>query len=301
MVDYIDAAQGLAQKREQISLDNIEKEAVKHGDSQKDVEAKKEHAVKAGKQEAMLYSSVAKIMQEQGAKMFENTSVEDIENRVKEGLIKDGTLINKTYNGQEYTEYKDGSSYIKHDSRLYSAATGIAHHSFLSEVEKLPEGQKKEEMQKFYNAGSDRGGAGQALHAVRAVDRLGNNGQTRTKAVQHGEIITVYDPDNKKDGVCQDMKHYGKQPDGAYAEISREDFLAGVKGKQETPVEMKIYNDEPGHFALKTKDGSVHLNANTGKQYSKEQLGQLGTDKALGDYKQAGQQVAQSMAIGGRA
>ncbi|MDR1026392.1 MAG: hypothetical protein LBL47_03235, partial [Lactobacillus sp.] len=193
-------------------------------------------------------------------------------------------------------EYKDGSFYNPNNATLYSAAVNIPRHAFSTEIEKLPEAQKQSEAQNLNDAsGNSLGATGQALYALRALEKFGNDGQTRTEAVQHGGMITVFDPDSMKDGIYQDMKHYDKQPNGAYAEITHEEFLANAKGKQSSPAEVKIYNDEKGHFAVKTKDGPIHLNANTGKQYSQEQLGQLSTNKALGDYKQAGQQVVQSM------
>lgn len=298
MVDYSVAAKSLAEKRQQSRVEDIEKKAEKYQTSPERVAQEKAVDNKLREHEEMIYAGVAEIIQEKGAKLFENKSVQNIEEQVKEGLLKNGTLINQTYSsGEVVAKFKDGSSYFENTSTLYHAAVGVAQQSFLSEAEKLPEAQKNAEMQKFYSAGD---GTKQALYSVRAVEKLEKGWQTRTKAVQHGDAITVFDPDNIKDGISQDMKHYDKQADGNYAEISHEQFLETARGKQSTPVELKFYNDEPGHFAVKTKDGPVHLNANSGKQYSKEQLGQLGTDKAFSAYKETNLQVTQSLAMTGR-
>jgi len=133
----------------------------------------------------------------------------------------------------------------------------------------------------------------EAMKALEKAEKLPlSNNQTRTAAMQHGDLISTYDPDSIRKGLAQDMQHFAKQADGSYAQISHEEFLQRARGTHGEKIEMKTFSDEAGHFAVKLKDGTpVHLNANTGKQYLAERLAQLSVDKAYAGYQQASQQA----------
>jgi len=67
------------------------------------------------------------------------------------------------------------------------------------------------------------------FNCARKADREGQ--ELRTDAVQRGDIITTYDPNDKTDGVYNNVRHYEKNKDGSFKSIDK--YEASYKLKEQ--------------------------------------------------------------------
>lgn len=234
-------------------------------DIEKSVSTRFAGAEKALDAQRPQFKAAAQLLNEQGAKLFENY-----------GNLAEQMKKKMTENGDKIPLFED---------RLTGVPTGVAHAAFLKKMDEMKKdpatAAKAEELTKgFYSAANNTGGGfAQAAYAMSKLQELDNGGNTRTAAVQRGTVITLYNPESKKDGVFQDMKHYALR-DGKLAEISLNEANSIVNSTSPRPMtaklDLKYHNDDKGHIELTAANGQkLHANVNSGKIYSKDDLQQM--------------------------
>ena len=118
-----------------------------------------------------------------------------------------------------------------------------------------------------------------------AAQKRADEVAARSEIVARGDVITVYDPESKRNGIYQTMQSYQKNENGELVPISSDEANKLVteqknKGKDVTPKKLsnKYYGN--GLMAMKEENGNViRMDVKQGKTFSANENNNSKSDK----------------------